>query len=134
MPKREKVGGVLCGFTAQNTPHVTFTAHVLNMSFILLERSLMDIDKNTIPHPNPDIIGRVVDNEAVLVMPQQGKVKVLNEVGAAIWELVDGQRSIHQIAEEICTQFEIDQATAEADTLKFIADLVEREMVTLSSN
>ena len=94
----------------------------------------MDIDKNTIPKPNPDIIGRFIDNEVVLVLPKQGKVKVLNEVGGAIWELVDGQRSIHQITDEICTQFEIDQSTAEADALKFFADLIEREMVTLSSN
>lgn len=94
----------------------------------------MEINKNMIPKPNPNIIGRVVDNEAVLVMPQQGKVKVLNQVGAAIWNLVDGQRTIEQISEEICTQFEIDQTTAEADALSFFADLVERNMVRISPN
>ena len=94
----------------------------------------MEIDKNTVPKPNPDIIGRVVDNEAVLVLPKQGKVKVLNEVGAAIWEVVDGVRNINQIANEICAQFEIDQATAEIDTIKFIADLYEKELVSIPSN
>ncbi len=89
----------------------------------------MEIDKNMIPKPNPNIIGRVVDNEAVLVMPQQGKVKVLNQVGAAIWNLVDGQRTILQISEEICAQFDIDPLTAETDTLKFICDLAERDIV-----
>ena len=94
----------------------------------------MEINKNTVPKPNPDIIGRVVDHEAVLVLPKQGKVKVLNEVGAAIWELVDGERNINQITNEICTQFEIDQAAAGADTLQFIADLYEKELVSITSN
>lgn len=89
----------------------------------------MEINKNSIPKPNPDIIGRVVDNEAVLVMPKEGKVKVLNEVGAAIWELVDGQRNISQITEEICKQFEIDHAIAERDTLNFISDLKEKKII-----
>jgi len=94
----------------------------------------MKINNNVIPKSNPDIIGRVVDNEAVLVMPKQGKVKVLNEVGAAIWELIDGERSIQQIATELCTQFEIDPSTAEADTIKFIADLYEKELVSITGN
>jgi hypothetical protein len=94
----------------------------------------MDIDINAIPRPNPDIIGRVVDHEAVLVMPKQGKVKVLNEVGASIWELVDGQRSILQITEEICMQFEIDHSRAQADALIFFADLLERDMVTIDQD
>ena len=51
----------------------------------------MKIDQSTIPQPNPEAIGRIVDREAVIVLPQKGKVKVLNEVGAAIWDLIDGQ-------------------------------------------
>ena len=88
----------------------------------------------TIPIPNPQIIGRIIDNEAVLVMPQQGKVKVLNEVGAAIWHLMDGQRNVQQIVKEICRQFDIDQAVAETDTLNFIAILVEREIISTANN
>ena len=91
----------------------------------------MKIEKNTIPQPNPDIIGRVIDNEAVLVMPKQGKVKVLNEVGAAIWEQIDGQRPVQEIAENICLQFEIDISTAEADTLQFISELKDKELISL---
>ena len=91
----------------------------------------MEIDLNTIPRPNPDIISRVIDNEAVLVMPKQGKVKVLNEVGAAIWELIDGQRNIQHINEEICNQFEIDPTIANADIHRFIVDLIERDIVII---
>ena len=85
----------------------------------------------TVPTPRPNVIGRVVDQEAVLVLPQQGQVKVLNEVGAAIWALLDGERNIRQISAEICKQFEVEPVIAETDTLKFIADLVERKIVSI---
>ena len=86
----------------------------------------------SIPVRNPDIIGRMVDNETVLVMPQQGQVKVLNEVGGAIWEMTDGKRTIAEIAERICTQFAVDLNTAQADTLKFFAELIDRGIVFFS--
>ena len=91
------------------------------------------ISLKTVPIPNPNIIGRVVDGEAVLVLPEQGKVKVLNEVGAAIWELVDGERSIQAIVAEICQEFEVDENTVQEDTLVFMGELIEREIVTLSN-
>ena len=84
-----------------------------------------------IPSPNPNILGRVVDHEAVLVLPDLGKVKVLNEVGAAIWQMVDGQRSIQQISAEICQQFDVEQSVAEADALKFFSDLLDRQIITI---
>jgi len=86
---------------------------------------------DNIPIPIPDILGRVVDNEAVLVLPNLGKVKVVNEVGAAIWQLIDGKRNINQICTEICEQFDVDTATAEADILQFINELLERQIITI---
>lgn len=89
------------------------------------------LTNTTIPIPNPNVLGRVVDNEAVLVLPDQGKVKVLNEVGAAIWEQIDGQRSIGEIAEKICEMYNIDLPTAGKDTTEFVAELADRQIVTL---
>ena len=87
------------------------------------------LELTAIPTQNPDVIGRIVDDEAVLVMPQIGQVKVLNEVGAVIWELTNGERNIGQIVEEICVQFAVDPSTAQADALKFFDELHNREIV-----
>ncbi|OQX60897.1 MAG: pyrroloquinoline quinone biosynthesis protein PqqD [Anaerolinea sp. 4484_236] len=83
----------------------------------------------SIPTPNPDIVGRTVDNEAVLVLPVQGKVKVLNEVGTRVWELLDGNRSVKEIASALHQEYTVDQATAEEDVLEFINDLAKKEML-----
>ena len=88
----------------------------------------------TIPTRNPDVIGRVVDDETVLVMPKKGQVKVLNEVGTVIWGMVDGKRTINQIIDKICADFEVDRDAAEKDTVRFIADLLDRELIINSPN
>jgi hypothetical protein len=82
-------------------------------------------------HPATGVVGQVLEREAVVILPLKGQVKVLNEVGALIWSLIDGTRSIHDIAVAITTRYDVDPDVAEADTLDFVTDLVSRGMVTL---
>ena len=91
------------------------------------------LEITSIPVRNPDIIGKLADDEAVLVMPQKGQVKVINEVGTVIWELIDGKRNIGQIVEEIISQFDVDPVSAETDTLNFISELHKREIIFFSA-
>lgn len=84
-----------------------------------------------IPTPHPQIVSRVLEGEAVLVLPDQGKVKVLNEVGAFIWGQINGRRNIGEIAAEICAQYDVTPENAQQDVLAFIAGLARRGIVTI---
>ncbi len=86
----------------------------------------------TIPSPNPEIIARILEDEAVLVLPVQGKVKVLNEVGARIWALIDGINSTETIIHTICQEFDTTQEVAAQDVTTFLAQLAERDMISLA--
>lgn len=81
----------------------------------------------------PGIVGQILNDEAVLLIPGKGEVKVLNAVGARIWSLADGTRTIAQIAAVIAAEYTVERAQAEADTLAFVAELAQREMVTLAA-
>ncbi len=81
------------------------------------------------PKSKPDIIGRNIDNEAVLVIPSQGKVKVLNEVGASIWELLNGEKTVKEIASIIAQEYAISQEIAEKDALEFVNNLWKKNML-----
>jgi hypothetical protein len=87
---------------------------------------------DTIPIPNPNVVGRVVADEAVLVLPEKGTVKVLNEVGARIWSLVDGVRKASEIAEVIFSEFDVELSTAQKDTLDFLEELASRGVISFS--
>jgi len=84
------------------------------------------------PIPKSDVLGRIVDGEAVLVLPDKGEVKVLNPVGARIWTLADGTRSVRDIVSVICAEYEVEQAQAESDTLAFLAELEARGIVSVT--
>lgn len=86
----------------------------------------MNLSLEYCPTPNPKVIFRMVDAEAVLVNPEQGKVQVLNEVGAHIWGWMDGLRSLAQLAEKIAEEYEVELAEAQADTLAFCEQLMEK--------
>ena len=53
------------------------------------------------PRQAPNVVSRQIEDEAVLVHPLQGKVRVLNAAGARVWELADGQRTVSEIAQTI---------------------------------
>jgi hypothetical protein len=86
---------------------------------------------DTILTPNPNVVSRIVDDEAVLVLPERGEVKVFNMVGSRIWELVDGVRTIREISTLICQEFEVNQTTSEQDTLEFVTTILEKGVVNL---
>ena len=46
------------------------------------------------------IICRETDDGAVLVSPEAGDLRVLNQVGAAIWQLLDGRRDVAELEAE----------------------------------
>ncbi len=85
---------------------------------------------DSVPVLNPDVVGRFVGDEAVLVIPNKGKVKVLNEVGARIWSLIDGKRTVDDIVVIILREFTVSYEDAKRDTQVFLSQLVEREIVT----
>jgi len=84
------------------------------------------------------VIGRILDPtdnsglEAVVVLPARGKIDILNEVGARIWSMVDGHRSVREIATVICDEYHVSTTQAEADTMAFLEDLSSRGAITFS--
>ena len=83
-------------------------------------------DLDSIPQRSPTVVSRLLDDEAVLVHPVQGKVRVLNPVGARVWELADGERTLGDIVEAIAMEFQADVALVKDDVPAFCEDLAQR--------
>jgi hypothetical protein len=86
---------------------------------------------DSFPIPDSTVVGRIVDDEAVLVLPEEGQVKVLNEVGARIWTLADGSITIREIAGNICAEYRVEQTTAEEDVVDFIELMIKHGAIKL---
>jgi len=71
--------------------------------------------------PNPDFFLREEsDGAGILYDPNSGKVRILNESSIAIWNLIDGQRSITQILKALKEAFGGIDIDAEKDALETI--------------
>ena len=69
---------------------------------------------------------RMIEEEAVLVDIDKGEVIQLDEVGARIWENIDGSATVSGIIDAVCSEFEVDKDTATADVLEFLNELSDR--------
>lgn len=87
------------------------------------------ITLDSYPAPALHVQGRRIDNEAVVILPDKGEVKVLNEIGAQIWALADGSRSVREIVVAICAEYAVSRSEAEADTLAFFAELENKGII-----
>ncbi|MEW5807149.1 MAG: PqqD family protein [Acidobacteriota bacterium] len=90
----------------------------------------MAIDlKKLIPKRSKDAAFRVIDGQAIVVLPEKSEVKILNEVGSRIWQLMDGNVSVDDICTKICTEYEVSREAALSDVMNFIKQLGDQGML-----
>ena len=75
-----------------------------------------------------DVICREVGSESILVPIRNNVgnldyIYTLSPVAARIWSLVDGTRSIDQIIDAICAEYDVTREQAEADVAELVSDL-----------
>lgn len=74
---------------------------------------------------------RVLEGHA-FVVPEGGTgVVELDEVGTFIWQLVETERSLEDVVQRICAEFEVEPDRARADCVAFVEDLSRRGLLAI---
>ena len=74
---------------------------------------------------------RTLDTEALVVDVKGGLLYPLNSVGARIWDLCDGARSVDEIIGILAAEFEAPEPTIRADAVDFIERLADAKLVSI---
>jgi hypothetical protein len=88
----------------------------------------------TMYRQRPDIVTREIIGETLLV-PIRGevanmqKIFSLTEVGAFIWNALDGEQTEDMIVDALCEHFDTDAEVARTDCADFVAQLREAQLV-----
>ena len=83
------------------------------------------------PNRHPDSSFRPIgDDGGLVVLPGKAEVKVLNPAAIKIFGLLDGTRTLDQIADEIIEEFEVPRETALLDLKTFLEELSTHGMLT----
>jgi hypothetical protein len=96
-----------------------------------------NISGDHIPKINSQVTSRLVgvkesiEQEAVLVLAENGQVKVLNAVGAYIWLLIDGKRKIGELVDLLHREYEVDWTVAYRDSINFLDELEKKGFIDI---
>ena len=69
------------------------------------------------------VLAQEAQGRTVLLRLEDGGYYALDEVGAMIWELCDGNRAVAEIVAILCEEFDAPESTVREDVLEFIGDL-----------
>ena len=74
------------------------------------------------------VVSRKIADEFILIPIRQNvadleSIYTLNEVGARIWELMDGKMTVREIKEKIVEEFEVTAHEAEKDIAEYLQQL-----------
>jgi hypothetical protein len=87
---------------------------------------------------NENFVFRKIEDETILVpikdnVGDMGSIYNLNDVGAFVWEQVDGVKSLQEIKNRLLAEYEVSASEAEDDLFEYMAQLKEIDAVKLRS-
>ncbi|HMJ14472.1 MAG TPA: PqqD family protein [Polyangiaceae bacterium] len=78
-----------------------------------------------------DVIGEILDEEAVLLHVGTGEYFALNRSGTRVWQLLQQHGDLEHVRAALCSEFDVDVETAEGDVAELVARLVDKGLLTI---
>jgi hypothetical protein len=99
----------------------------------------MGISAENVYKPSDDVVAREIEGEIIIVPLVAGigdmedELFTLNDTGKAIWDNLDGQRSLADVVAALQPEFEeAEDGAIERDVLGLVAELVQRRMLVVT--
>lgn len=93
------------------------------------------IEINAIYKPSEDVVAREVQEEFIIIPITSGvgdsedEIFSLNKTGRAIWDELDGKKSLKDIVTGLSEEFEALAEEIEKDILGLVEELLKRKMI-----
>lgn len=78
---------------------------------------------------NPLLAWREIEEETVIISPNESVMHELNDTGSFIWKHIDGQRTAEEIAALLAGAFEVEPGVALADTHELMKQLCAKQLL-----
>jgi hypothetical protein len=82
------------------------------------------------PVRSATVASRVYGNDAVVISPDEGMVRMLNPTATRIWQLVDGSRSVEEIAAALTAEFDVELSQARQSVIRLLTELSEKQLIS----
>ena len=78
---------------------------------------------------NPALAWREIDDETVIISPQDSIMHELNDTGSFLWKNIDGRKSAAELAELLVENYEVTPEIALSDTEALLQEMSSRKLV-----
>lgn len=78
---------------------------------------------------NPTVAWRLVDGEAVLIVPEKAQLKMLNRTASHLWQTLVAPRTADELVEALVSRFDVAAEEAARDVGELLPGLVARGLV-----
>ena len=73
----------------------------------------------------------MIDEEVVMLNIRREEYLNLNSHASYIWQQLECPRSFDELTDQLCKVYQVEKQVCIADTLAFITDLVEKDMIQI---
>jgi hypothetical protein len=78
---------------------------------------------------NPALAWREIDDETVIISPNDSVMHELNDTGSFLWKNIDGKKSAAELAELLVASYEVTPDIALSDTHSLLEEMSSRKLV-----
>jgi hypothetical protein len=85
--------------------------------------------------PSDEIVTREIEGETIILPLTSGigdvddDIYTLNDTGKAIWQRLDGKRTLRDVARELSAEFNCPPEEIERDVIGFVGELLKRRIL-----
>jgi len=90
---------------------------------------MAEITDDTVLAHNETFCAREMEGEVLLLSADGAEIHTLDDVGSFIWGSIDGVQSLGGILAALCQEYEVDRSVASADLLRFVRELIEKDIL-----
>lgn len=81
-----------------------------------------------------EVAAKVIDGEAIIMNLSSGLYYSMDNVGAAIWELIARRYSLREVADVIADRYRVDRERAAGDVRRLVQELLDEHLVTVATS
>lgn len=90
-----------------------------------------DIATDTLIRRTDSQVSTAMEGETILLQLESGNYFSLNEVGALVWNELEAPRTVQQLCDRVCSEYEVDAQHCLRDVTQLIEHLLKEQMVEL---
>ncbi|MCF8346876.1 MAG: PqqD family peptide modification chaperone [Bacteroidales bacterium] len=95
------------------------------------KRKPEEITMETVVQRDPEQEFSAIDGEVVMLSLKTGEYYALNSVASRIWEIMEKQKTVKELTEQLMEEYDVDPDTCVTDTLECLNDFQQKSLLKI---